>query len=216
MPRDDADDVPVASRVVPSLRRGERANDASGVCGAATLLAKFSQGPLDMLTTLGKRSNEQPTMRDLLVDCHARIRTFCALAKRLSQGGRTEQIRSAATQLHRYFGIALPLHLRDEDESIRPRLERLGDRTLSDALRVMTHEHVAADIALAELLEQWEAIAHDPSDARCFAAYKPTVWLDRHLLAHLHDEETRIFPLLDRLPRAQWDAIVGEMKARRR
>jgi len=169
-----------------------------------------------MLTTLGKRSHEQPTMRDMLVDCHARIRKFCALAKRLSQGGPAEQIRDAAAQLHRYFGIALPLHIRDEDESIRPRLERLADPTLSDSLQMMTHEHVAADVALAELLEQWDAIARDPSDARCFAAYKPTIWLDRHLLAHLHDEETRIFPVLDRLPRAQWDAIVVEMKTRRR
>jgi len=169
-----------------------------------------------MLTTLGKRSHEQPTMRDMLVDCHARIRKFCALAKRLAQGGPTEQIADAAAQLRRYFGVALPLHIRDEDESIRPRLERLGDRTLSEALDAMTHEHVAADIALAELLEQWDAIAREPSDARCFATYKPTVWLDRHLLAHLHDEEARIFPVLDRLLPAHWDAIVAEMKARRR
>ena len=169
-----------------------------------------------MLTTLGKRSHAQPTMRDMLVDCHARIRKFCALARRLSQGGPSQQIREAAAQLRRYFGIALPLHIRDEDESIRPRLERLGDGTLSDALDAMTREHVAADIALAELLEQWDAIAREPSDARCFATHKPTVWLDRHLLAHLHDEETRIFPVLDRLPPAHWDAIVGEMKARRR
>ena len=168
-----------------------------------------------MLTTLGKRSPQQPTMREMLVDCHARIRKFCALAKRLAQGGPTEQIRDAAAQLRRYFGIALPLHIRDEDESLRPRLERLGDRAIAPALDAMTHEHVAVDVALAELLEQWDAIAREPSDARCFATYKPSVWLDRHLLAHLHDEETRIFPALERLPRAQWDAIVREMKARR-
>jgi hemerythrin-like domain-containing protein len=168
-----------------------------------------------MLTTLGKRSREQPTMRDMLVDCHARIRKFCALAKRLSEGGPTEQLRDAAAELRRYFGIALPLHIRDEDESIRPRLERLCDPTLAEALDAMTHEHVAADIALAELLEQWDAIAREPSEARCVATYKPTVWLNRHLLAHLNDEETRIFPALDCLPRVQWDAIVAEMKSRR-
>ena len=180
------------------------------------LLAKFSQAPLDMLTTLGKRSNEQPTMRDMLVDCHARIRKFCALAKRLGQGGPTQQIADAAAQLRRYFGIALPLHIRDEDESLRPRLERLGDGLLSDALDAMTHEHVAADIALADLLEQWDAIAREPSEARCLATHEPAVWLTRHLLAHLHDEETRVFPALDRLPPAQWSAVVAEMKARRR
>jgi hemerythrin-like domain-containing protein len=169
-----------------------------------------------MLIDLGKRSHEEPTMRDMLVDCHARIRKFSALAKRLSQGGPTEQIRDAAAQVRRYFGIALPLHIRDEDESIRPRLERLGDRQLSDALDAMTHEHVAIDIALAELLEQWDAIAREPSDARCFATNESTVWLERHLLAHLEHEETRIFTALDRLPPDQWSAIVDEMKARRR
>lgn len=169
-----------------------------------------------MLTTLGRRSHEAPTMRDMLVDCHARIRKFCALARRLSQGGPPEQIRDAAAQLHRYFSLALPLHIRDEEESIRPRLERLGDPTLSAALDDMMHEHVAADVALAELLDQWEAITREPSDARCFATYKPIVWLDRHLLAHLRDEETRMFTALDLLPPAQWDAIVAEMKSRRR
>ena len=169
-----------------------------------------------MLTTLGKRSVQPPSMRDMLLDCHARIRKFCALAKRVSEAGPTEQIRDAAAELRRYFGIALPLHIRDEDESIRPRLERLGDPSLSGALDSMTHEHVAADIALAELLDDWDAIARDPTDARCFVTHTPTVWLNRHLLAHLHDEETRVFPALDRLPRGQWDCIVAEMKARRR
>jgi hemerythrin-like domain-containing protein len=179
-------------------------------------MARRLRAMTHMLTTLGKRSPQQPTMRDMLVDCHARIRKFCALGKRLAEGGPPQQIREAAAQLRRYFGVALPLHIRDEDESIRPRLERLGDVALVAQLDAMTHEHVAADIHLAELLEQWDAIAREPSDARCFATYKPTVWLDRHLLAHLADEETRIFPALDRLPRAQWDAIVAEMQARRR
>lgn len=169
-----------------------------------------------MLTTIGPRSRQQPTMRDMLADCHARIRRFCALAKRLSQGGPAEQLADAAVQLRRYFGVALPLHIRDEDESLRPRLERLGDSLLSDALDAMTHEHVAADVALAELLEQWDAIAREPSEARCLVTHEPAVWLNRHLLAHLHDEEARIFPALDRLPPAQWSAIVQEMKARRR
>ncbi|HXU73523.1 MAG TPA: hemerythrin domain-containing protein [Polyangia bacterium] len=152
----------------------------------------------------------------MLVDCHARIRKFCALAKRLAEGGRSDQLRDAAGQLRRYFGLALPLHIRDEDESIRPRLERLGDSTITAALDAMTSEHDAVDVALAELLDQWDVIAREPSDARCFATYKATMWLDRHLLAHLHDEETRIFAALDRLPRPQWEAIAAEMKARRR
>src|SRR6185312_10905975 len=48
------------------------------------------------------------------------------------------------------------------------------------ALDAMTSEHDAVDVALAELLDQWDVIAREPSDARCFATYKATMWLDRH------------------------------------
>lgn len=169
-----------------------------------------------MLTTLGKRTPEERSMRDLLLDCHARIRKFCALARRLSEGGPTEQVCDGAAQLRRYFAIALPLHIRDEDESLRPRLEQLGDGALSSALDAMSGEHLAVDAPLAALIEEWDAIVREPTEARCIATYEPALWLERHLLAHLRDEEALVFPALDRLPRAQWDAIAGEMQARRR
>jgi len=154
-------------------------------------------------------------MRDRLVDCHARIRSFCALARRLSAGGPAAGTREAAEQLHRYFSIALPLHVRDEDESVRPRLERIADPVVDAALAAMSAEHVEADAGLAELLEQWSAIAREPSDARCLATAGRAAWLDAYMLRHLEAEETRIFPALDRLPRAEHDAIVAEMQARR-
>ena len=150
-----------------------------------------------MLTTLGKRSLQPPTMRDMLVDCHTRIRRFCALARRLAEGGPAAEVRDAAAQLHRYFSLALPLHVRDEEQSVRPRLERLGDPSLSAALEAMCAEHVSADVAIGELLETWGALAAEPTEAGCRATQRGAVWIEEHFRRHLHDEEARVFPALD-------------------
>jgi hemerythrin-like domain-containing protein len=156
-----------------------------------------------MLTTLGSRSPEQRTTRELLLDCHGRIRRFCAIARRLADGAPVEQAREAALALDRYFRIALPLHVADEDESLRPRLDRLHDPALSAALETMSAEHVIADEKLAELLERWRAIAAEPSAARCVETRSAALWLDGYLTRHLGEEETRIFPALERLPPAE-------------
>ena len=155
-------------------------------------------------------------MRDMLVDCHARIRHFCALGKRLAEGGPVEQLRDAAGELGRYFGVALPLHVRDEDESVRPRLERLGDAALSEALATMSAEHHAAEAALVELLDAWRLIAATPDETRCRNTARAAAWLAEHLERHLRGEEAIIFPALDRLPASDEEAIVAEMQARRR
>jgi hemerythrin-like domain-containing protein len=155
-----------------------------------------------MLTSIGKRgSDEARTMRDLLTDCHGRIRRFCALGKRLAESGPREQVRDAAAELERYFALALPLHVRDEDESVRPRLERLDDPAVRAALATMSAEHAAADAPIAELVERWRAIAGEPTDARCHDTARAAAWLDEHMTRHLRDEETILFPALDRLPR---------------
>jgi hemerythrin-like domain-containing protein len=169
-----------------------------------------------MLTKLGTRHEGELTVRDRLLDCHERIRKFCALAKRLSEGAPAQMASEAAAQLHRYFSVALPLHMRDEDESLRPRLERIADANLSAALEAMSNEHVTADVHLAELIDQWSAIADEATDERCLATRTGALWINAYMSRHLHDEETRIFPALDLLPAAQWDAIVAEMQARRR
>lgn len=169
-----------------------------------------------MLTTLGKRSREQSSVTDRLLDCHARIRKFCALALRLGAGAPSAQARDAAEQLHRYFSIALPLHIADEDDSVRPRLERLGDPSVDAALGSMTIEHVEIETTLDVLLDSWLAIAKEPTDARCLTTRVPAMALERQMLPHLHDEESFIFPALASLPPGQAEKIVAEMQARRR
>ena len=67
----------------------------------------------------------------LLVACHARIRSFTATALRLSQavGAEPSEVADVAGAVHRYFTVALPLHVEDEDRVARRSDEaRLPDR----------------------------------------------------------------------------------------
>ena len=66
---------------------------------------------------------------DLLLECHARIRHFLALARRLGEarGESPTALSDTAAQVHRYFTLALPLHAQDEEEVILPAVRRLLD-----------------------------------------------------------------------------------------
>jgi iron-sulfur cluster repair protein YtfE (RIC family) len=169
-----------------------------------------------MLVTLGNRAKDAPPdLRARLAECHERIRTFCALGRRLAQGAGGDEARDAAQQLHRYFSIGLPLHVADEEESLAPRLMRLGNPRLDDALVAMTREHDDLDENLDELLARWQEIIDQPTPARCAATRWQASCLLVHFEQHLAAEEARIFPAIAQLPPAQTSAIVAEMVARR-
>lgn len=168
-----------------------------------------------MLISLGKKAENDGTVKSRLLDCHERIRRFCALAVRLAAGGSPDDTRQAATELRRYFGIALPLHVADEEESLRPRLERADGDKMNDALDTMAREHVEVEEALIELMPRWQEILDVATPEACALTKDAAAWLSEHMRGHLEREETLIFPALDRLPVAQQAAIVAEMKARR-
>lgn len=168
-----------------------------------------------MLTTLGRRRAAEPTLLERFTDCHERIRKFCALARRLAQTPGGEEARQAAAELHRYFSVALPLHVADEEQSLAPRLGHVGDDALADHLEAMTRDHVEIDGNLVSLLDGWKKIVEEPSAARCAATRWEAACLLVHFEHHLYAEETHILPLIARLPPAYADAIASEMRARR-
>jgi hemerythrin-like domain-containing protein len=169
-----------------------------------------------MLTQVGKRPSSDGSVLQRLLECHERIRSFCALARRLTNGGSDDDVRQAATELRRYFGIGLPLHVRDEEESLRPRLLRLGDPVGDEALDQMTVEHARIEVLLGELGRAWGQIVERPGREACVALHDPALELDVHMRQHLSHEERRVFPALGQLPPDQLAAIVAEMQARRR
>lgn len=174
-----------------------------------------------MLTKIGKRP-QLDAAEDavaLFLDCHERIRAFVALARRLGEpaAGDAAAIRDAAARVHRYFTEALPLHARDEEESLLPRLRGL-DPAVDAELAEMSREHGEHGRPLRSLLEACGAIVSDPE---LHGALAPVIAaaaeeLDRHFVEHLRREEEVIFPAVRRLLDARADAeIVRELRARR-
>jgi len=156
---------------------------------------------------------------DLLLDCHARIRHFLALARRLGEarGESPEALAEAAGQVHRYFTLALPLHARDEEESIAPRLKG-RDAALDAELVAMAREHREHQRPLGTLVAACAEVAGDPGRLAEVAGVllRATAELEVHFTEHLAREEEVILPAVRRLLDAATDAsVVKEMRGRR-
>lgn len=171
-----------------------------------------------MLNVLGKRPAVGDAV-DLLLECHDRIRSFLALARRVAGAGPAErdQVPEAAARVHRYFTQALPLHARDEEDSILPRL-RGRDPAVDRELEAMAREHAEHEAPLARLVQACEEVARDPGRHAALAADLGGAAreLEAHFAAHLRREEEVIFPAMRRLlDRAEDAEIVRELRARR-
>jgi iron-sulfur cluster repair protein YtfE (RIC family) len=155
----------------------------------------------------------------MLGECHGRIRDMSALSRLLAHQPQTApaEARDAARRIEAYFGRALPLHVRDEEESILPRL-RGREAALDAALGQMAAQHTSHEAPLRSLVELCRALRDGERDLPSLAAelVPLTAELERELLAHLELEESVIFPAIDRLlgPTEQ-EAIIRELRARR-
>lgn len=169
-----------------------------------------------MLVQLGQRA--QPTdLVDLLLECHGRIRRFLGHAHALaSSPAATElDIRHTAEQIVRYFTIAFPLHVADENDSIFPRLAH-GDGDLDTALALLRDDH-ADHASIDHLVALCRLVARDPRQlaALAYSLAEATEQLTLELEAHLSLEELLVFPALRNLPAADRNAIHTEMRLRR-
>lgn len=173
-----------------------------------------------MLIRIGHR--EEPRPDDVvgpLLDCHARIRAFTGIAERIAAGeGTPTEVADAAACVERYFRVALPLHVADEELSLRP---RLLDAPLAArvhlALDAMTEEHGAIEALVATLLPRWVALAARPLE---LAALAPALAGDskdlrRRFDVHLEQEERVLFPAVREHLGAVALAIRAEMATRR-
>ncbi len=169
-----------------------------------------------MLVQLGQRA--QPTdVADLFLECHGRIRRFLGFAHVLarSNGQPDDDIRSTAEQIVRYFTIAFPLHVADENDSVFPRLAGRTD-ALDMALALLRDDH-AEHAPIDHLVALCRLVAHDPRQLAAVAdSLAETVeQLTVELEAHLSLEELVVFPALRELAAAEREAIRSEMKLRR-
>jgi hemerythrin-like domain-containing protein len=171
-----------------------------------------------MLTRLGRPAAPGDAV-DLLLECHQRIRSFLALARRIAEARDADasEIGEAATRVRRYFSEALPLHARDEEDSILPRLQG-RDAAVDAALAAMTREHLEHEHPLGMLLAGCQALSNDPGRRAELvpSIASATADLERHFAGHLQAEEAVIFPAVRRLldPAADRE-VVREIRARR-
>lgn len=170
------------------------------------------------LTRLGRPAAPGDAV-DLLLECHVRIRSFLAMARRIAEGrgAPADEVAAAAARVHRYFTQALPLHAEDEERSILPRL-RGRDPAVDRELDVMVEEHADHARPLAALVEACETLARDPGRHAALAAAvgDATAELERHFADHLAREEAVVFPAMRRLLDPAADAaIVREIRRRR-
>ena len=155
----------------------------------------------------------------LLLACHARIRRFARLA--LTVGARPElpaaEVKEGVAHCLRYFTEALPLHVRDEEDSLWPRLVGRSPR-LDATMAQMRAQHFAHAVRLDALTTALEAVRQRPNEPalhRELAAAAST--LESDFEDHLFLEETDLIPFLDEvlLPEER-EAIVRELRDRRR
>ena len=165
--------------------------------------------------TLGKRPPPGDDPLTLLTECHGRLRAHAALALKLGQAEDPAALVEAAARLHRYFTVALPLHLADEEESLRPMLP--PEPALDAALDRMAREHEEHERELRTLVPEWARVAATEAPAldegrRLADAAGP---LAAALEAHLQHEEQAIFPTLATFTLDHRARLVAAFRARR-
>jgi hemerythrin-like domain-containing protein len=170
-----------------------------------------------MLHQIGARSASSDLLASLRA-CHSRIREHIALATRLATetGHPREEIRDVALQVKRYFTVAFPLHVEDEELTIAPRLARLGSE-VGVALATVAGEHDAHRPMIEWMVSVMERIAAEPEHlARMQGVLGQTLSVLMPLLdVHLEIEERVVFPALLRLEASERADIVAAMRARR-
>lgn len=181
-----------------------------------------------MIVRIGATPIGGPTVAGLLLECHERIRRYIGLAASIGKnqplhpsriGGSPcdEEVAAACAEVERYFTEALPLHARDEDESLLPRLRGFSPE-VDEALRSMEAEHRAHEPEVAALVEAVAEVRLAPSDWDARARLRDVVdRLEPALERHLAAEEARLLPALDQAlsPRDQ-ATVIDEIRARRR
>jgi iron-sulfur cluster repair protein YtfE (RIC family) len=174
-----------------------------------------------MLTTLAVHAPRphEGDLVDLLDDCHRRLRRFLGIAAHLADTGAVTDAEAgeAAGAVDRYLSVALPLHVRDEEDSVLPRL-RGRSVVVDHALRSMTQQHHEQEAALVQLRALCREIAQTP--AHRLALRQPLAaacaTLEAAFGSHLAIEEQVIFPAIRRLLDGDQQAeILHELRARR-
>lgn len=172
-----------------------------------------------------KPAHDFNTPVGMLSDCHRRIEKFLGvlvtLAGETGSGVMTAEQRTALETALRYFRESGPRHTADEEESLFPRLRNLDAAEVRDSLAELDRleaDHGRADRLHAEadaLAERWLADGN-LSSADAGRLKQVTGELSAIYAAHIHTEESVVFPLAERLLSRESQLAMGQEMAARR
>lgn len=169
------------------------------------------------LVQLGAAPARTETLQDLIMECHTRIRHFSRLA--LTIAARPElsadEVKEGAAQCLRYFTVALPLHVQDEEDSIAPRLTGHSPE-LDATLAQMRAQHLEHETRVEAQLKALDAVIKRPNAVTRRQLALVSATLETDFEAHLRLEELQILPLFNKLLKPSVQAeIIKELRARR-
>lgn len=170
-----------------------------------------------MRSLLGRKQQAQGDPCTALVEGHERIRAFADLAVAIAtrEDAPFADVRAACARVERYFAVAMPLHVRDEEESIFPRL-RGRSSSVDAALAGMHEQHVLHAGLIERLCRAVSAVmsGDELGRASLVSIAQP---LRQLLEVHLRSEDEIVVPAMrELLSRKEQAAIRREMEARRR
>jgi hemerythrin-like domain-containing protein len=170
-----------------------------------------------MLVQIGQRAQTEDVV-DLLAECHARIRRFLEMSRRLAERHEVsdDEVRSTASQIRRYFTSAFTHHIADEDDLISPLLAGSTPK-IDEVLARMHDDHMRHADAIALLVGICADIERDPRklEARRAELAHAQLAVRQHLEPHLESEERELFPALRALSAETKEAIRAGMRKRR-
>lgn len=136
-----------------------------------------------------------------LADCHEGIRRHAALARMLvdADSFSADALSRTALRVRRYFERVVPLHLRDEEDSLLPRLRGL-DPALDRELSRRAREHRDYSRAVAALVAACEEVVRVPIRLTRVLPYvgRIAAELEAHFAERMAYEESVIFPAIGR------------------
>jgi hemerythrin-like domain-containing protein len=152
----------------------------------------------------------------LLRACHQKMLAQCdlldAVVAQAQAGNLDAAARKAAQDITRYFSSSAPLHHRDEEEDLFPRINRQSLR-IAELVHKLKREHQELDALWETLAPELRRIPGDGFSAAFLEAAGRFCELSRQ---HINRENMELLPLLASSLSQQELGYVGEAMAQRR
>ncbi len=158
----------------------------------------------------------------MLRDCHRRILRFSSLLSRVAREARgsslSKEHQAAVHAALEYFRTSAPIHSRDEEESLFPRLRGRVPGTVADTMAMLEQEHREAEELLNNinrLFRAWvaEFSLRDDEERNLVLC---TERLEAQYRRHIQIEEEQVFTTADAVLSTDTQSLIGREFAARR